>query len=104
MSSMKSFACAPEVHGKTHVPDFITRSEVHLRELMRHLGTMSSVMSSSGGSDVGVRDGEFNDARTYSSRNSSRVSFNPSGDLRCDDVRRWLRKRSWMFEHFMRDL
>ena len=77
MSSMKTFACAPEVHGETHVPDFITRSEVHLRELMRHLGTMSSVMSSSGGSDVGVRDGEFNDARTYSGRNSSRVSFDP---------------------------
>ena len=104
LSSMKLFAGAPEVHGETHVPDLITSLDVHLRELMRHLGTMSPVMSSSGSSDVSVRDGEFDGTGTHSSRNSSRMNFNSSGDLHCDRGRRGWRKRSWMFEHFMRDL
>ena len=101
---MKLFAGAPEVHGETHVPDLITSLDVHLRELMRHLGTMSPVMSSSGSSDVSVRDGEFDGPGMYSSRNSSRMNFNSSGDLHHDDVRRGWRKRSWMLEHFMRDV
>ena len=104
LSSMKLFAGAPEIHGETHVPDLITSLDVHLRELMRHLGTMSTIMSSSNSSNVCVRDGEFDGSGTYSSRNSSRMSFNSSGDLHRDDVRRGSKKRSWILEHFTRDV
>ena len=104
LSSMKLFAGAPEVYGETHVPDLITSLDLHLRALTRHLGTMSPVMNSSSSSDVCVRDGEFDGSGTYSSRNSLRMSFNSSGDLHRDDVRRGWRKRSWMLEHFMRDV
>ena len=104
LSSMKLFAGTPEVHGETHVPDLITGLDVHLRELMRHLGTVSPVMSSSGSRDVSVRDGEFDGTGMHSSRNSSRMNFNSSRDLHRDDGRQGWRKRSWMLEHFMRDL
>ena len=88
LSSMNLFASAPEVHGETHVLHVITSLDVHLRELMRHLETMSPVISSSGSSDVSFRDGKFDGAGMYSSMNSSRMNSDSSGDLHRDDGRR----------------
>ena len=72
----KGSAGAPEVYGETDVFDLIKSLIVHLRKLMRHLGTMSPVVSSSSRSDASVRDREFDGAGTYSSRNSSRTNLN----------------------------
>ena len=78
LSSMKLFTGAPEVYGEAHVPDLITSLHVHLRELMRHLETMSLVMNFSGSSDVRVR--EKNEARARRSR--SRAAATSTANLK----------------------